>query len=275
MPRFIRKRAPGSGNAGQIAVAAIVALGSACLAGSPLYLSSVATGALRSELSHLCLADVGLRIPMGGVQPDRISRLDDLAAPLAAHTQPSVLTRILPGISLDNGRSGVRPFQVNLVYRDGQEQNLPATGEAPRQRASAGARMDEPAPGHRCGRQAPVVRDRPRRSDRLRADGRGRRHVPAHSDPAGVTVLVRVAQLPAIVGRRPCRLSDTHAAVDVPRPARRSGLPDHRMGAAARPGRAHPPRRGGAGRSFRLHRPRRRSPRRRQRAADRPYGHRW
>ena len=110
MPRFIRNRSTRSGNAGQIAVAAIVALGSACLAGSPLYLSSVATGALHSEFSHLCLADVGLRIPIGGVQPDPIASLDDLAAPLAAHSQPSVLTRIVPAITLDNGRPGVRPY---------------------------------------------------------------------------------------------------------------------------------------------------------------------
>lgn len=113
-----------SGTAGWVAVAAIVALGSACLAGSPLYLSSVATAAVHSELSHTCLADVGLRIPMGGAQPDVISSLERLTAPLAAHTQPSVLTRIATFISVDTGAANARPLRVNLLYRDDQEQNL-------------------------------------------------------------------------------------------------------------------------------------------------------
>ena len=100
MSGLTRKRTRRSGTAGWVAVAAIVALGSACLVGSPLYLSSVATAALQSELAHTCLADVGLRIPMRGVQPDVITSLEALAAPLAAHTQPSVLTRIAPSVSV-------------------------------------------------------------------------------------------------------------------------------------------------------------------------------
>ncbi|MDP9463970.1 MAG: hypothetical protein M3P52_05055, partial [Actinomycetota bacterium] len=124
MSRLICKRFRSSGTAGWVAVSAIVALGSACLAGSPLYLSSVATAAVHSELGHICLADVSLRIPMGGAQPDVVTRLEDLAAKFSAHTQPSVLTRIAPSISLDNGRPDTRPFRVNLLYRDGQEKNL-------------------------------------------------------------------------------------------------------------------------------------------------------
>ncbi|MGZ4738647.1 MAG: hypothetical protein ACXVLM_05350 [Ilumatobacteraceae bacterium] len=118
------KRSRRSGTAGWVAVAAIVALGSACLAGSPLYLSSVATAAVQSELAHTCLADVGLRIPMRGVQPDVITNLENLAAPLRAHTQPSVLTRIAPFISVEASTPGARPIRANLVYRAGQEQNL-------------------------------------------------------------------------------------------------------------------------------------------------------
>jgi len=107
-----------------VAVAAIVALGAACLAGSPLYLSSVASAAVHSELSHTCLADVGLRIPMGGVQPDSIARLEAMAAPLAAHTQPSVLTRIAPNISVNTDKPGSHTIRAHLIYRDDEEQNL-------------------------------------------------------------------------------------------------------------------------------------------------------
>ncbi|MGZ4770166.1 MAG: hypothetical protein ACXVLX_16020, partial [Ilumatobacteraceae bacterium] len=71
------------GSGGRVAVAAIAALGSACLAGSPLYLSSVATGAVHSELAHTCLADVGLQIWMDGGRPDSDVRLSALSAPLA------------------------------------------------------------------------------------------------------------------------------------------------------------------------------------------------
>ena len=124
MVRFLPKRSHSSGTAGWVAVAAIVALGSACLAGSPLYLSSVATAAVHSELSHICLADVSLRIPMGGAQPDTISSLENLASKFSAHAEPSVLTRIAPSVEVDPGRPDVRPFRVNLLYRDDQEQNL-------------------------------------------------------------------------------------------------------------------------------------------------------
>ncbi len=124
MPGLTSKRFRRSGSAGWVAVAAIVALGSACLAGSPLYLSSVATAALQSELARTCLADVGLRIPMRGVQPDVITSLENLAAPLAAHTQPSVLTRIAPSISVAAAIPGARPIKAYLVYRTGQAQNL-------------------------------------------------------------------------------------------------------------------------------------------------------
>ena len=96
MHHRIATRSRSSGTAGWVAVAAIVALGSACLAGSPLYLSSVATAAVHSELNHICLADVGLRIPMGGAQPDVIARLENLAAPFSQLTEPSVITRIAP-----------------------------------------------------------------------------------------------------------------------------------------------------------------------------------
>ena len=125
------KRHRRSGTAGRVAVSAIVALGSACLAGSPLYLSSVATAAVHSELSHTCLADVGLRIPMGGAQPDVISSLESLAAPLAAHTQPSVLTRIAPNISVDVP-GATRPIRAYLLYRDDQQDNLLRSVKAPR-----------------------------------------------------------------------------------------------------------------------------------------------
>jgi hypothetical protein len=135
VPRFISKRTRSSGTAGWVAVAAIVALGSACLAGSPLYLSSVATAAVHSELGRICISDVSLRIPMGGAQPDTNVHLEAFEAQVSGHTQPSVLTRIAPGISVDNGRPGARPFRANLLYRDDEEQNLlrpvktPADGE--------------------------------------------------------------------------------------------------------------------------------------------------
>ena len=107
-----------------MAVAAIVALGAACLAGSPLYLSSVGSAAVQNELRHTCLADVGLRIPMGGAQPDLIARLQTMAEPLAAHTQPSVVTRIAPDISVTTNDPDGKVIRVHLIYRDGQEQNL-------------------------------------------------------------------------------------------------------------------------------------------------------
>ncbi|HEX3088444.1 MAG TPA: hypothetical protein VHQ23_07290 [Ilumatobacteraceae bacterium] len=115
-------------------MAAIVALGSACLAGSPLYLSSVATAAVHSELGHICLADVSLQIPMGGAQPDTISSLENLASKFSAHTDPSVLTRIAESVQVDLGQPDVKPFRVNLLYRDDQENNLlrpmqPLTGD--------------------------------------------------------------------------------------------------------------------------------------------------
>jgi len=122
--QFFHQRSRQSGTAGWVAVAAIVALGAACLAGSPLYLSSVASAAVHSELSHTCLADVGLRIPMGGVQPDSIARLEAMAAPLAAHTQPSVLTRIAPNISVNTDKPGSHTIRAHLIYRDDEEQNL-------------------------------------------------------------------------------------------------------------------------------------------------------
>ena len=124
MHSFTFQRFRSSGTAGWVAVAAIVALGSACLAGSPLYLSSVATAALHSELGHICLADVSLRIPMGGAQPDVNTHLEEFAAQIAAHTEPSVITRIAPSVSLDTGVANARPLLVNLLYRDDQEQNL-------------------------------------------------------------------------------------------------------------------------------------------------------
>jgi putative ABC transport system permease protein len=129
--RFLSKRSRSSGTAGWVSVAAIVALGSACLAGSPLYLSSVATAAVHSELSHICLADVSLQIPIGGAQPDVIPSLENMAATFNTHTERSVLTRIAPFISLDNGRPDARPFRVNLLYRDGQEENLLRPVKAP------------------------------------------------------------------------------------------------------------------------------------------------
>jgi putative ABC transport system permease protein len=84
----------------------------------------VATAAVHSELSHICLADVSLQIPMGGAQPDTITSLEHLASEFSEHTEPSVLTRIAPLVQVDAGRPGVRPFRVNLLYRDGQENNL-------------------------------------------------------------------------------------------------------------------------------------------------------
>jgi hypothetical protein len=122
--RFIAKRSRSSGTAGWVAVAAIVALGSACLAGSPLYLSSVATAAVRSELNSNCLADVSLRIPMGGAQPDVITPLEEFATQVSAHTERSVLTRIAPGITVDTGLPGDRPFRANVLFREGQDENL-------------------------------------------------------------------------------------------------------------------------------------------------------
>jgi hypothetical protein len=83
----------------------------------------------------MCLADVGLRIPMGGAQSDVITRLENLAAPFSQLTEPSVITRIAPLISVDSGRPGTIPFRVNVMYRAGQERNLlrpvksPADGE--------------------------------------------------------------------------------------------------------------------------------------------------
>ena len=107
-----------------MAVAAIVALGAACLAGSPLYLSSVGSAAVQNELRHTCLADVGLVIPMGGAQPDSIARLEKMVEPISAHTQPSVVTRIAPDLSVDTGDPSGKLIRAHLVYRDGQEQNL-------------------------------------------------------------------------------------------------------------------------------------------------------
>jgi putative ABC transport system permease protein len=112
------------GSGGWVAVASIVALGSACLAGSPLYLSSVATAAVHSELAHTCLADVGLQIWMDGTKPDSDVRLSELSAPLAAHTQPGVLTRIAYRVGIKTEVPGVPPVGAFVMYRDGQEQNL-------------------------------------------------------------------------------------------------------------------------------------------------------
>lgn len=98
-----------------------------------LYLSSVATAALHSELGHICLADVSLRIPMGGAQPDVNTHLEEFAAKIAAHTEPSVITRIAPSVSLDTGvANALHPLRGNLLYRDDQEQNLlrPVTAPA-------------------------------------------------------------------------------------------------------------------------------------------------
>jgi putative ABC transport system permease protein len=61
---------------------------------------------------------------MGGVQPDVIQSLKNMTAKFAAHTQPSVLTRIAPFISVDTGAADARTFRVNLLYRDDEEQNL-------------------------------------------------------------------------------------------------------------------------------------------------------
>ena len=108
MPRTVSRHAGRSGTSGQVAIAAIIALGAACLAGSPLYLSSVATAAVQSELGYTCLADVGLRIPVGGAQPDTIPILQAMAEPLAEHTQPSVLTRIAPSTQVDTGATDSR-----------------------------------------------------------------------------------------------------------------------------------------------------------------------
>ncbi|MEY2416419.1 MAG: hypothetical protein QOH53_1753, partial [Ilumatobacteraceae bacterium] len=124
MPRFFSKGSRRSGFGGWVAVAAIVALGAACLAGSPLYLSSVGSAAVQNELRHTCLADVGLRIPLGGAQPDSIARLQKLAGPLAAHTLPSVVSRIAPGVFVTTGDPDGKAIRAHLIYRDGQEANL-------------------------------------------------------------------------------------------------------------------------------------------------------
>jgi hypothetical protein len=124
VPRFFSKRSRRSGFGGWVAVAAIVALGAACLAGSPLYLSSVGSAAVQNELRHTCLADVGLGIPMGGAQPDSIARLEKMVEPIAAHTQGSVVTRIAPNLSADTGDPDGKLTRVHLIYRDGQEENL-------------------------------------------------------------------------------------------------------------------------------------------------------
>jgi hypothetical protein len=70
---------------------------------------------------------------MGGAQPDVISSLETLAAPLAAHTQPSVLTRIAPAISVEAARPDVtRSIRAYLMYRDAEEKNLLRTVRTPR-----------------------------------------------------------------------------------------------------------------------------------------------
>lgn len=90
---------------------------------------------MQSELSHTCLADVALVVPVAASQPDASKQLAALTAPLAAHTQPGVLTRLASNVILDLG-NGQLPRRAYLVYREGQEQNLqrrvrtPATGEA-------------------------------------------------------------------------------------------------------------------------------------------------
>jgi putative ABC transport system permease protein len=106
-----------------LAIAAIIALGAVCLAGTPLYLSSVATAAMQSELNRTCLADVALHIPVAASQPDASAALSELTAPLAKHTQPGVLSRVARLVILDIG-GGQLPRQAFLVYREGQEQHL-------------------------------------------------------------------------------------------------------------------------------------------------------
>ena len=121
---------------------------------SPLYLSSVATAAVHSELASICLADVSLRIPMGGAQPDvdrpprRNGRDHSPRTP-----QPSVLTRIAPAIFVDTGDAGAKtvPSPPRVPRRSGAE---PASaGDSARSRRSgARAGVDEPAAGHQAGR---------------------------------------------------------------------------------------------------------------------------
>ena len=163
MQRLFSNRSRSSGAAGWVAVAAIVALGSACLAGSPLYLSSVATAAVHSELAHICLADVGLRVPMGGAQPDVITRLEDMAAKFAAHTQPSVLTRIAPLISVDTGAPDAIPFRATLMYRDGQEQNLLRPVKSPAEGQVLAPEWMSPPQGTAPGDAADPLRDQRQR----------------------------------------------------------------------------------------------------------------
>ena len=117
-------RGPGrTGAGGPVAIVAVAALGAACLAGSPLYLSSVASGALQDELAQTCLADVGVLIPMTSISTDDGHRLDEAATPLGRHTQPSVLTAFAL-VSADVGGPGVPPTTVWLLDRPGQEANL-------------------------------------------------------------------------------------------------------------------------------------------------------
>ncbi|MEY2400965.1 MAG: putative transport system permease protein, partial [Ilumatobacteraceae bacterium] len=63
-------------------------------------------------------------VPMGGAQPDSIARLEKMVEPITAHTQPSVVTRIAPDLSVDTGDPSGKLIRAHLVYRDGQEQNL-------------------------------------------------------------------------------------------------------------------------------------------------------
>ena len=108
------------------------ALGAVCLAGSPLYLSSVASGALQDELAHTCLADVSVLIPMASVSPDDGHRLDvAAAAALGRHTQPGVLTAFAIVLA-DVGGPGAPPTRVFLLNRPGQEANLGRPVIAPR-----------------------------------------------------------------------------------------------------------------------------------------------
>jgi putative ABC transport system permease protein len=95
-----------------------------------LYLSSVATAAVHNELAHTCLADVGVQIWMDGSKPDSEVRLA-VSAPLAAHTQPGVLTRIDYFVGIKTDVPGVAPVRAYLMYRDGQEQNLLRTVKPP------------------------------------------------------------------------------------------------------------------------------------------------
>ena len=65
----------------------------------------------------------GCTLPIAASQPDASDKLAALAAPLAAHTQPGVLTRVAYNVILDIGR-GHLPVRANLVFREGQENNL-------------------------------------------------------------------------------------------------------------------------------------------------------